>query len=232
MPPVTWTRVLSAERSEAWPCHLLAPALPAEEGLDARQNPPPRAQASPVKVNFNSSLQVTKLAWLNSTSYPGMWLMVAQGPAQGKGRERMLAVVFFFCREGAGPEDSLSSCARQVEERYRAEQPEERGSRAQHLGQACKVREKHEGVVQGVGLVKELTGAEAAWSEAPQVTLQNLMLNHYQLHPVPNPVSLLHVHQWRRIPPCIPSLLGWQCWGQEVAGPYCRPLCTKQTRSM
>ena len=83
---------------------------------------------------------MTKLAWLNSTSYPGMWLMVAQG----QGRERMMAVVFFFCREGAGPEDSLSSCVRQVEERYRAEQPEERGSRAQHLGQACKVKEKHD----------------------------------------------------------------------------------------
>ena len=40
---------------------------------------------------------MTKLAWLNSTSYPGMWLMVAQGPVQGQGRERMLAVVFFFC---------------------------------------------------------------------------------------------------------------------------------------
>ena len=102
---------------------------------------------------------MTKLAWLNSTSYPGMWLMVAQGPAQGQGRERMLAVVFFFYREGEGPEESLSSCARQVEERYRAEQPEERESRAQPLGQACKVREKHEGDVQGEGLVKELTGA-------------------------------------------------------------------------
>ena len=122
--------MFSAERSEAWPCHLLAPALPAEEGWDVRQDPPPWAQAAPGKENFSSSLQVTKLAWLNSTSYPGMWLMVAQGPAQGKGRERMLAVVFFFYREGEGPEDSLSSCARQVEERYRAEQPEERGSRA------------------------------------------------------------------------------------------------------
>ena len=130
-----------------------------------------------------------------------MWLMVAQGPVQGQGRERMLTVVFFFCREGAGPEDSLSSCARQVEEKYRAEQPEERGTRAQPLGQACKVREKLEGDVQGEGPVKELTGAEAAGSEAPQVALQKLMLNHYQLHPVPNPVYLLHVYQWRRIPP-------------------------------
>ena len=43
---------------------------------------------------------MTKLAWLNSTSYPGMWLMVAQGPVQGQGRERMMAVVFFFCTEG------------------------------------------------------------------------------------------------------------------------------------
>ena len=161
-----------------------------------------------------------------------MWLMVAQGPVQGQGRERMLAVVFFFYREGAGPEDSLSSCARQVEERYRAEQPEERGSRAHHLGRPCKVREKHEGDVQGEGLVKERTGGEAAGSDAPQVPLQKLMLNHYQLHPVPNPVYLLHVHQWRRIPPCIPSLLGWQCWGQEVVGPCCIPLWTKQTRSM
>ena len=134
--------------------------MPAEEGWDVRQDPPPRAQAAPGNENFFSSLQVTKLAWLNSTSYPGMWLMVAQGPVQGQGRERrMMAVVFFFCREGAGPEDSLSSCARQVEERYRAEQPEERGSRAQPLGQACKVREKHEGDVQEEGLVKELTGA-------------------------------------------------------------------------
>ena len=111
-----------------------------------------------------------------------------------------------------------------MEERYRAEQPEERGTRAQPLGQTCKVKEKLEGDVQGEGLEKELTGAEAAGSEAPQVTLQKLIVNHYQLHPVPN--------QCRRIPPCIPSLLGWQCWGQEVTGPCCRPLCTKQTRSM
>ena len=83
-----------AERSAALPCHLLAPALPAEEGWDVRQDPPPWAQAAPGKENFSSSLQVTKLAWLNSTSYPDMWLMVAQGPVQGQGRERMLAVVF------------------------------------------------------------------------------------------------------------------------------------------
>ena len=78
--------MFSAERSEAWPCHLLAPALPAEEGWDVRQDPPLRAQAALGKENFSSSLQVTKLASLNSTSYPGMWLMVAEGPVQGQGR--------------------------------------------------------------------------------------------------------------------------------------------------
>ena len=61
---------------------------------------------------------------------------------------------------------------RKVEERYRAEQPEERGSRAQHLGQACKVRENLGGDVLGEGLEEELTGAEAAMAEATQVTLQ------------------------------------------------------------
>ena len=40
------------------------------------------------------------------------------------------------------------------------------------LGQACKVRQKLGGDVQGEGLKEELTGAEAAVAEAPQVALQ------------------------------------------------------------
>ena len=41
---------------------------------------------------------------------------------------------FVSCREGTGPEDSLSSCVRQVEERYRAEQPEKKKKQSTSLG--------------------------------------------------------------------------------------------------
>ena len=33
--------------------------------------------------DLSSSLQVTELVWLNSTSYPCIWLMVAKGPIPG-----------------------------------------------------------------------------------------------------------------------------------------------------
>ena len=42
----------------------------------------PLAQAAPGKEYLSSCLQVTKLAWLKTTSYPGMRLMVAQGPVK------------------------------------------------------------------------------------------------------------------------------------------------------
>ena len=74
----------SAEWSATWPCHLLAPALPAKEGQDVGRDTPPLAQAAPGKEDFSSSPQVTKLAWLKSTSYPSMLLMVAQGPVKGQ----------------------------------------------------------------------------------------------------------------------------------------------------
>ena len=76
---------------------------------------------------------MTKVAWLKSTSYPGMWLMVAQGPVKDW-RKRKLAMGFVSCREGAGPEDSRTSCVRQVEERYRAEQPEKKRKQSTALG--------------------------------------------------------------------------------------------------
>ena len=41
---------------------------------------------------------------------------------------------FVSCREGVGSEDSLSSCVRQVEERYRAEQPEKKRELSTALG--------------------------------------------------------------------------------------------------
>ena len=59
---------------ETWPCHLLAPALPAEEGQDVGRKSPPLAQAAPGKEDFSSSQQVTMLALLKSTSYLDMWL--------------------------------------------------------------------------------------------------------------------------------------------------------------
>ena len=43
------------------------------------------------------------------------------------------------------------------------------------MGQACKVRGKLGGDVLGEGLEEELTGAEAAVAEAPQVTLQYMV---------------------------------------------------------
>ena len=46
----------------------------------------------------------------------------------------MLAMGFVSCREGAGPEDSLSSCVRQVEERYRGEQPKKKRKQSTALG--------------------------------------------------------------------------------------------------
>ena len=58
------------------------PLLPAKDGQDVGRDTPPLAQAAPGKEYFSSSLQVTKLAWLKTTSYPGMRLMVAQGPVK------------------------------------------------------------------------------------------------------------------------------------------------------
>ena len=49
-------------------------------------------------------------------------------------RERKLEMGFVSCREGVGPEDSPSSCVRQVEERYRAEQPEKQRIKSTALG--------------------------------------------------------------------------------------------------
>ena len=66
---------------------------------------------------------MTELAWLNSPSYPCIWVMVAQGPIRGQRRKRKLTVDLVYCREVAELDDSLSSCMRQVEERYRVEQP-------------------------------------------------------------------------------------------------------------
>ena len=55
------------------------------------------------------------------------------------------------------------------------------------------------------------TGAEAAVSEAPHLILQKLTSSHYQLNPLPAQCTpLLHIHQWRRSLPNIPSLLSWQ----------------------
>ena len=64
-----------------------------------------------------ASLQGTKLAWLRSASYTGLWLMATQGTVQGQMKERKLAVGQVSCREIAGLEDWLSSCVRQVEVR-------------------------------------------------------------------------------------------------------------------
>ena len=62
-------------------------------------------------------------AWLNFTSNPGIWLTVAQVPIRGKRREGKQTGAS-FTTEVAGLEYILSSCVRQVKERYRAEQPE------------------------------------------------------------------------------------------------------------
>ena len=46
-------------------------------------------------------------------------------------RKRKLTVGIVYCREVAGLDNSLSSCMRQVEERYRVEEPE--GVRGQSI---------------------------------------------------------------------------------------------------
>ena len=85
-----------------------------------------------------------ELAWLNFTSYPGIWLTVAQVPIRGKRREGKQTGAS-FTTEVAGLEYILSSCVRQVKERYRAEQPGVRRS-------SQRGREELEGDVQGEGL--------------------------------------------------------------------------------
>ena len=47
------------------------PLLPAKDGQDVGWDTPPLAQPAPGKEDCSSSLQVTKLARLKSTSYPG-----------------------------------------------------------------------------------------------------------------------------------------------------------------
>ena len=49
-------------------------------------------------------------------------------------RNRKLTVGIVYCREVAGLDDSLSSCMRQVEERYRVEVMEELGGDVQGEG--------------------------------------------------------------------------------------------------
>ena len=61
---------------------------------------------------------MTELAWLSSPSFPGIWLTVAKGPVRGQRREGRLVVGLISCSQLAGLEDHLSSCVRQVVERY------------------------------------------------------------------------------------------------------------------
>ena len=64
------------------------------------------------------------LAWLNFTSNPDIWLTVAQVPIRGKRRKGKQTGALFTV-EVAGLENILSSCVRQVKERYRAERESE-----------------------------------------------------------------------------------------------------------
>ena len=78
----------------------LALALPAMEGQDVGRDTPSLAQAAPGKEDFSSYLQVKKLAWLKSTSYPSMLLMVAQGPVKGQEGEEAGNGLRFLQRGG------------------------------------------------------------------------------------------------------------------------------------
>ena len=66
-------------------------------------------------------MQVTELAWLNSTPYPCILLMVAQGPIRRQ-RKKNLTIGLVYCREVAELDNNLSSCVRPFEERYRVTQ--------------------------------------------------------------------------------------------------------------
>ena len=69
---------------------------------------------------------------LNITSYHGKWLTVALVPIRRKRREGKQTEAS-FTTEVAGLEYILSSCVRQVKERYRAKQP--KGEREQPEGE-------------------------------------------------------------------------------------------------
>ena len=99
-----------------------------------RQVPLALSQAPPGKEDLSYSRQVTELAWLNSTSYPGIWIMVAQVPIRGKRREWKQLWASIHYKEVAGLENIWSSCVTQVEERDWVEQPEREREQSAALG--------------------------------------------------------------------------------------------------